>query len=102
MANKRTRYNKQRENGEIHPEFSSWITSVPSEPSSARCKLCKGNPIDLCNMGAQSLKSHIKSKKHQNLVKTIVRLDQFRSQMMKFHLVVLLRITHKQRSLISH
>ena len=42
MATKKARYKKQWENAEIYPEFSSWITSVPSEPSSARCKFCKG------------------------------------------------------------
>ena len=62
----KTRYNKQWKNPEIYLEFLPWITSVPSEPSSARYKLCRGNPINLSNMGAQSLKSHIKSKKNQN------------------------------------
>ena len=46
-TNKVTRYNKQWEDESLYPEFASWVVSVPGQSTSASCKLCEGNPINL-------------------------------------------------------
>ena len=63
------------ENEGVHPDFAPWVECVPGHPSYARCKFCKGNPISLSNMGVQSLKSHMKSEKHQDYLKCIGKMQ---------------------------
>ena len=63
------------QNEGVHPDFAPWVECVPGQPRYARCKFCKGNPIRLSSMGVQSLKSHMKSKKHQDYLKCVGKMQ---------------------------
>lgn len=92
-------YNKQWENKDTYPDFAGWLTSVSSQPNSTRCKFCKENPINLSKMVVQSLKIHAKSKKYQEIVKTMSNIRYFSFSHGKNdekHHLILLRTIQKQ------
>ena len=49
--------------------FSKWIAKDPKSVNSALCRFCKGKSIDIKTMGASALNSHMKGKRHCELVK---------------------------------
>ena len=64
MSKFKIRYNKSWEDIFLYPDFAKSITPVPGDRFLARCQCCKGNLINLSNMGIQALKSHCKVAKH--------------------------------------
>ena len=48
-------------------EYKDWIQEVHDSPSKAYCHACK-KTIDLSNMGQGALTSHMKGKKHQEVI----------------------------------
>ena len=79
MSKFKTRYNKSWEDISLYPDFAKWITPVPGDQFLVSCKYCKGNPINLSNMGIQALKSHCKGAKHLKLTATICNVKAITS-----------------------
>ena len=48
--------------------YRLWLARVASDPTMARCTLC-GENFDVGNMDEPALTSHMKSAKHQQMVK---------------------------------
>ena len=71
MSKFKTRHTKSWEDISLYPDFAKWITSVPGCQLLAICKYCKGNPINLSNMGIQAPKSHCRGAKHLKLIAAI-------------------------------
>ena len=44
-----------------HPDYKDWIQENKEDKHTARCSVCLKN-IDLANMGASALKSHMAGK----------------------------------------
>ena len=51
------------------PDFKWWLQEVPTNRTKAKCKLCQ-KTIELSNMGTFALKSHMRYKKHRDLVES--------------------------------
>ena len=51
------------------PDFKLLLQEVPTNRTKAKCKLCQ-KAIELSNMGTFTLKSHMKYKKHKDLVES--------------------------------
>ena len=49
------------------PEFALWLQQEKND-SKGYCKLCKKS-FNLCNMGIGALKSHMKNKQHNQIMK---------------------------------
>ena len=79
MSKFKARYNKSWEDISLYPDFAKWITLASSHQFFARCKYCKGNPINLSNMGIQALKSHCKGAKHLKLTATVCNVKTITS-----------------------
>ena len=51
------------------PDFKLWLQEVPKSRTQAKCKLCQ-KTIELSNIGTFALKSHMRYKKHKDLVES--------------------------------
>ena len=79
MSKFKTRYNKSWEGISLYLDFSELIIPTPGDLLLARCKYCKGNPINLSNMGIQALKSHYKGAQHLKPIETICNVKTITS-----------------------
>jgi len=61
---KRTVFNLDWLDGQLHPDWVSWLREVPKNHHKARCKICSKD-FELSNMGQTSVLSHAKSFGHQ-------------------------------------
>lgn len=52
------------------PNYSTWLYAVQNDKFSAGCKFCNST-FSLSNMGKQALTSHLKSKKHLSIMKSM-------------------------------
>ena len=48
-------------------EYRDWVRAVPKDSTKAFCHACR-KTVDLSNMGQQALNSHMKGKKHEELL----------------------------------
>lgn len=60
---KKTKFNKQWLDPDLHPEFNKWLSDVPDKVNQAYCTVCH-KFIELSNMGIRALNSHLKSNAH--------------------------------------
>ena len=51
------------------PDFKLWLQEVAKSRTQAKCKLCQ-KTIELSNIGTFVLKSHMRYKKHKDLVES--------------------------------
>jgi hypothetical protein len=67
MENYWCKFNPDWCNGNIYPQFASWIAQVEGDKTSALCRWCNAN-INVRNMGIGALRRHMERETHKKMM----------------------------------